>query len=73
MPRYHFHVQDGRDHPDTDGMELPDIIAARGEAIAGEMLRDLNGRLPVGSPWRMDVTDDAGRSVLILRFTAEAA
>ena len=42
MPRYFFHVQDGKDIPDTEGTVLADHKAARIEAIAtsGAMLRD---------------------------------
>jgi hypothetical protein len=73
MPRFHFHVQDGRDVPDPEGTELPDAEAARREAIsaAGEMLRDLDGKLPIGAEWRMHVTDEAGHPVPTLRFSAE--
>ncbi len=73
MPRFYFHVHDGRDVPDPYGVELPDQEAARREAIraAGEMLRDWSGKLPIGSEWRMNVTDGAGHPVLTLRFTTE--
>ena len=39
MPRFHFHVFDGADYPDHDGIDLPDWGAARLEAIrfAGEI------------------------------------
>jgi hypothetical protein len=72
MPRFYFHVDDGHLIPDRDGFVLPDLQAARAEAIAaaGEMIRDLRGKLSAPG-WRMDVTDDAGRPVLTLRFSAE--
>jgi hypothetical protein len=71
MPRYFFHVHDRRDLPDEDGADLPDLQAVRAEAIraAGEMLRDLAGAF-TGEEWRMDVTDEEGRPVLVLRFSA---
>jgi hypothetical protein len=31
----------------------------------------LDGKLPIGAKWRMNVTDDAGQPVLTLRFSAE--
>ena len=42
MPRYFFDVQDGKSFPDYDGCELPDLDAARIEAVRllGGMLRD---------------------------------
>lgn len=42
MPRYFFHVQDGHDYPDLEGTELPDLAAARAEAVqfAGSLLAD---------------------------------
>ena len=64
MPRFHFHVHDhsGETH-DLDGRELPDLAAARAEAIKGvrsilsyearQGLIDLTGRI--------DVADAEGR------------
>jgi len=41
MPRFFFHTEDGRCFPDHSGLELPDLAAAKREALAtlGEMLR----------------------------------
>ena len=73
MPRYFFHVRDGKDFPDTEGSELPDLDAVRTEALkaSGEMLRDSKGRAEFwsGDDWTMNVTDEAGRPVLTLRFS----
>ena len=33
MPRYFFHVHDGRSFRDDTGTEFPDIYAAQAEAI----------------------------------------
>jgi hypothetical protein len=43
MPRYFFHMRDGSTVLDAEGTELPDLKAARDEAIraCGEMLRDI--------------------------------
>ena len=72
MPRYFFHVRDGRDYPDDEGTELPDLAAVRTEALkaSGEMLRDSKGRAEFwsGDDWTMNVTDEAGQPVLTLRF-----
>ena len=69
MPRYFFNI-DG-ESPDGDGLELPDIAAARAEAVraAGEMLRDWDGDLP-GNQWTM-VVNEADRPVLTLQFRAK--
>src|SRR5262249_20958363 len=42
MPRYYFHIEDDRTHIDQIGVELPDIEAARDEAVgaAGQILRN---------------------------------
>ena len=71
MPRYFFHVHDGTDRPDSRGSVLPDFKSAHAEAImtCGEMLRDIDGDLPIGSEWRMDVADETGRTILSLRFS----
>jgi hypothetical protein len=71
MPRCFFHSHDGTDQPDDEGMEFPDFRAAHSEAVraCGEMVRDIDGDLPVGSEWRMDVSDETGRTILNLRFS----
>ena len=32
------------------------------------MLKDIDGELPPGSEWRMDVADEYGRVIFALRF-----
>ena len=61
MTRFYFHVDDDRTILDQEGTELPDMEAARREAItaSGEMLRDGSGAVIWdGKPWRMWVTDE---------------
>ena len=45
MPRYFFHVDDGRDIPDQEGVELAGPDEARAQAViaCGEALKDLYG------------------------------
>ena len=45
MPRYFFHVHDGKDIPDHDGVELSGPEEARSQAVSatGEALKDLGG------------------------------
>ena len=73
MPRYFFHVQDGKDILDTEGTDLADLTEARNEAIAaaGEMIRSTGHTVWNGSPWLMNVVDEAGAPVFTLRFSAD--
>jgi Domain of unknown function (DUF6894) len=76
MPRFYFHVDDDVTSLDEQGTVLPDIEAARQEAItaAGEMLRSGSGKVVWGGkPWRMWVTHEpsgTGKPLLTLRFSA---
>jgi hypothetical protein len=66
MPRYFFHVREGADiSRDTEGQELPNVEAARQEAVSanreilGEKLLhggSLNGRT-------IEIADETGRVV----------
>ena len=73
MPRYFFNVHDGQDLPDTEGTEYPDVDTAHREAFhtAGEMLKVADRKFLRGDVWEMHVTDEAGRTVCRLRFSAE--
>ena len=72
MSRYFFHVQDGTDRPDHDGVELPSDDAARAEAVVtmGEALKDLDGRFWQSAEWRMVVQDITGATVCTLKVSA---
>lgn len=77
MPRYYFHVEDGQKMFDHGGEDLPDIAAARAEAlqVSSDLLKggpSIN--LWHGTPWRLWVTDKpegAGKIFFTLRFSAE--
>lgn len=73
MPRYFFHVTDGYATRDTEGTELPDIYTAQALAIrtSGEILRDMGARFWDGTEWKLEVTDEQGRVLFVLRFSAE--
>jgi hypothetical protein len=73
MPRYFFHVIDGRDIIDSEGSELADLKEARIEAIqlAGAILRDEGDKFWNSGEWHMNVTDASGLSVLKLCFAAQ--
>jgi hypothetical protein len=76
MPRYFFNVEDDRTIIDQEGTDLPNLRAAREEAVStsAELLRErAGGSLWNGKPWRMWVTDQAGgagETLLRLQFSA---
>jgi Domain of unknown function (DUF6894) len=78
MPRYYFHIEDDRLDIDRIGVELPDLQAARDEAVcaAGQILRNGAAKsLWKGKkPWRMWVTQSPfanEKPLFVLRFSAE--
>jgi hypothetical protein len=72
MPLYFFHFRGGGEVAiDPEGQELPDLAAAREEAIGG--LRDraadrLRSGEPVDSSDRMEITNGAGELLLTVPF-----
>lgn len=56
---------------DTEGVDLADRAAAWAEATraCGEMIKDMDGGLPLGSEWKMEVADEAG-PIFEFRFGA---
>ena len=72
MPRYFFHVVDGRATMDREGTELTGLDEARTEAVrmAGEMLRYSAENVWTGCPWQMTVADADGKTLFTLRFSA---
>ena len=72
MPRYYFHVFDGQDFPDDEGVELLDDGAAKDQAIlaAGDMLREIGFEFWDGEGWVMKVVDETDRLVGELEFSA---
>ena len=73
MPRYFFNIHDGTSFIDKQGTELPDLLAARRQAIqtSAKMLKD-SADYWDGTEWRMDVMNEAHELVLRLIFTATA-
>ena len=63
MPRYYFHLINDMDVPDLEGLELPDLAAARAEAVEesrrmiGEMTKT-DGRIVLHH--RIDIEDEDG-------------
>ena len=79
MPRFYFHVRNGAQlsHTDEVGEELADANAAWKLAIsyAGEILRDLDGKLKPEADWRLEVIRENGHPVcsVFVRGKLEAA
>lgn len=71
MSRYHFNVYDGYSDIDEDGHELPDLHAARVEALrlAGGIIKDAADRADMSDEWRVEVTDDSGLMLFRMEFT----
>ena len=74
MPKYFFHVHNGRSHNDTVGDELPNALAAWEEAttIAGQLIRDLDGKLEPGQKLSIAVTDEAAKLLYAIRIETES-
>jgi hypothetical protein len=73
MPRYFFHVRDGRNIPDEEGTVLSDTAEARKQAVilAGGVLLDAGESFWHETEWRLWVTDEMDKTVCALRFAAE--
>ena len=70
VPRFFFHVLDDAVSRDDEGLDLPDLEAARMEALAGMRgmicAQVMKGRLILNL--RVDVQEDGGGTVLSLTF-----
>jgi hypothetical protein len=69
MPRYYFSLNNGRPFDDVDGLELPDLEAARQEAVG--FARDMMRMEPTRrdwAGWMVCVTDEAQQSVFEVAF-----
>ena len=70
MPRYFFHVIDGKEMLDTVGTVLAGEAEARAEAIvvSGEMLKDLGGAFWNNGEWQVRVETKPARRFAPSRF-----
>ncbi|MCS3932020.1 hypothetical protein M2175_007051 [Bradyrhizobium elkanii] len=78
MPRYYFHILNGKMLIDDVGVEVADTEAAKLEAVkyAGNVLTSEDPTdMWKGIPWELKVTDGPspkeGRTLLTLTLTAE--
>lgn len=73
MPKYYFPIFHRQHQPDQEGMELPDRHAAWEAATktAGEILKDLDGKLTPDHEWCMTVEDEFGQKLFAIHINAE--
>ncbi|KQT52475.1 MULTISPECIES: DUF6894 family protein [unclassified Aureimonas] len=73
MPRYFFHVSGVSLFTDTLGAELANDAEAWSAAVVscGELLQDIDGKMPDRAEVRVTVKDDTDRLVAVVRFTGE--
>ena len=73
MPRYFFNIIHAeRSSVDDEGEELPDGHAAWREAttMAGEMIRDIDGKLRPGQGWELEVIDEFRNPLYVISVRA---
>ena len=71
MPRYFFHVMNDVKSPDFDGIELPDLDAARGEAQRDIDEIKESHFTSIGNDWTkwsIEVCDSDGALLLVVPF-----
>lgn len=68
MPIYHFNVHDGVECPDRVGSELPDLAAARAEAVRriSDILNQSADSFWSGTPWNINVSDAKGLTLFTI-------
>lgn len=73
MTRFTFSLRSGAGNIEVEEIELPDAEAARREAIhaCGDLLREMDGTFQPANAWEMEVRDDRGTRICVLRFSAE--
>jgi hypothetical protein len=71
MPRYYFHMHDDVVTLDEGGMELPDLAAAKYEAVRGArsmMAEELMAGRPIKLFHRIEIADDDGKVLAAIPF-----
>jgi hypothetical protein len=67
MPRFFFNIRDGYDlDEDEEGIELPDIDAARAEAQA--TVEELRDQLTDAVNIELEIVDESGRRLMTVPF-----
>lgn len=75
MSRYFFHTEDGTICTDHQGVELPDLRAARIEAAksVGQIVHDKPDEFWDDGSFKMTVTDESGLVLFMLDLSATDA
>ncbi len=75
MPRFYFHVRDGKDFPDHEGMLLTDTQVALREAItfAGRIISEESHTLSASDDWHLELCDEDGALLFRLDFRVTAS
>lgn len=73
MPNYHFNLANHERIEDDEGTELPDLQAARIQAVvfAADYLHDTPELVWDGRRFSVEVTDDEGQMLFAIRIEAE--
>jgi hypothetical protein len=68
MPRYFFHIEDGKPHRDETGIELAGLAEAKCEAMryAGHLICDSLEDFWDAGEWCLTATDDKGLTLFSL-------
>jgi hypothetical protein len=73
MPRYYIHIYDDLVMIDEDGMELPDLAAARHQAVRGArsiMADHLRAGRPLKLFHRIEIADHRSKVLAVIPFRA---
>jgi hypothetical protein len=73
MPRYFFNVHNVEPSTDDIGEVFKDKESAWNEAtkIAGEIIKDIDGRFRPGQEWALEVTDENRKPLYVIRISAQ--
>jgi len=74
MTRFTFNLRSGDGGLEIEEVDLPDAGAARREAIhaCGDFLREMDATFEPRNAWEMEVTDDHGKRICVMRFSSES-
>jgi len=75
MPLYRFIIKNGDGVAQSQSkLSLPNMEAAWEEATmaTGEIIRDLDGSLPIGAEWSIQIQDEAGKPLRTIKLISES-
>jgi hypothetical protein len=75
MPRYFFHIEDGKTAQDEDGVELESLARAKCEAVrlAGQSICDCAPTFWNTDGWKLTASDEDGLILFSLYFAGTDA